>query len=99
MKVSAHIEAVTEKVKEDGTAYSITIQGEKTIGEEVITATLNLAKIPESALSEIEEALGVGDIKTAAECGFPVEIEISTPQTKLDVESETESKKNKKVRK
>ncbi|RLE08957.1 hypothetical protein DRZ78_00075 [Candidatus Aerophobetes bacterium] len=85
MKINGNLKVITEKVKEDGEIYSIGIYGEEIRGEErVFTMNLNLNNISKSELKKIEKKLKVADLREATRASFPVTVEISIPQKRLD---------------
>ncbi len=85
MKISGNLKVLTEKVKEAGESYSISISGEETRGDErIFSMTLNLSNISRSELKKIAKKLRLDDIKEATRKSFPVSVDLTVPQTRLD---------------
>ena len=85
MKINGNLKVLTEKVKEEGETYSIGIYGEEIRGEErIFSMNLSLNNISKSELKKIAKKLKLEDIKEATRASFPVTVELSVPQKRLD---------------
>ena len=85
MKIESHVKVFGKKVRNGEETYSISLFGEMLEEDERLgTMNLTLNNIPRQAIGQIGEQLGVGNIEQAALASFPMDVEITTPQRRLD---------------